>query len=140
VILADVNVLINAFRQDSPHHERCRSWLTGIIEGDPRFGVSPLTLSALARITTNPRVFRQPSPVEEVFRYCNTLLEQPHCEVVRPGDRHWSIFTRLCIEARVQGPLMTDAWFAALAVEHACTWVTLDRDYARFPDLNWQEP
>ena len=29
------------------------------------------------------------------------------------------------------------AWYAALAIEHDCTWVTLDRDFARFPGLDW---
>jgi predicted nucleic acid-binding protein len=27
-----------------------------------------------------------------------------------------------------------------LAIEHGCTWITYDRDYARFPDLDWREP
>jgi hypothetical protein len=59
---------------------------------------------------------------------------------VRPGDRHWEIFKRLCLETGTRGPRVTDAWFAALAIEHACTWITYDRDYARFPDLDWREP
>ena len=29
---------------------------------------------------------------------------------------------------------------AALAIEHGCTWVTTDRDFARFPGLTWQHP
>jgi predicted nucleic acid-binding protein len=32
---------------------------------------------------------------------------------------------------------VTDAWFAALAIESGCEWITLDRDYARFPGLRW---
>ncbi len=35
---------------------------------------------------------------------------------------------------------MTDAWFAALAIEQGCTLITYDRDYARFPDLDWRRP
>ncbi len=46
----------------------------------------------------------------------------------------------MCVEAGVRGPLTTDAWFAALAIEHGCTWMTFDRDYARFPGLDWREP
>ena len=30
------------------------------------------------------------------------------------------------------------AWFAALAIEHGCEWVTLDRDFERFPGLRWR--
>ena len=140
MILADVNVLIYAFRQDSARHAVCRPWLDKVVDGDAQFGVSPAVLSAVARITTNPRIFRYPSPIGEVFAYCDNLLNQPHCQVVQPNERHWTIFKRLCVETGTRGPRITDAWFAALAIEHACTWITYDRDYARFPDLDWQEP
>lgn len=140
MILADVNVLIYAFRKDSAQHAICKPWLDGIILGDSQFGLSPLALSAVARITTNPRIFREPSSSDEVFAYCDNLLNQPHCEIIEPGDRHWAIFTRLCLETGTKGPRITDAWFAALAIERGCTWITFDRDYARFPQLVWREP
>jgi predicted nucleic acid-binding protein len=46
----------------------------------------------------------------------------------------------MCIAASVRGARVSDAWFAALAIEGACTWITYDRDYARFPGLEWREP
>jgi uncharacterized protein len=140
VILPDVNVLIYAFRADSARHSICKPWLDGIVQGDGQFGLSPLALSAVARIATNPRIFRQPSSVEETFAFCDNLLGQPHCEQVRPGPRHWSIFARICVEAGISGPRISDAWFAALAIEHGCVWITYDRDYARFPELDRREP
>ena len=112
----------------------------GVIRGDAQFGVTTLALSAVARIVTNPRAFPQPSPIEEVFAYCENLMSQPHCTIVSPGERHWAIFTRICAEAGIRGPKITDAWFAAVAIEHSCTWITFDRDYARFPELDWREP
>jgi toxin-antitoxin system PIN domain toxin len=140
VILPDVNVLIYAFRSDTPHHEICKKWLDSVVQQDAQFGVSPLTLGAVVRITTNPRIFREPCPAAEAFAFCDNLLNQPHCETVRPGTRHWGIFQRLCIETETRGPRTSDAWFAALAIEHGCTWITLDRDYARFPGLQRSEP
>jgi hypothetical protein len=140
VILPDVNVLIYAFRADSTRHRICKRWLDGIVLGNAQFGLSPLALSAVARIATSPRVFKQPSSIEEVFAFGENLLGQPNCEPVGPGPRHWSIFTRICVEVGITGPRITDAWFAALAIEHGCVWVTYDRDYTRFPELNWREP
>jgi toxin-antitoxin system PIN domain toxin len=140
VILADVNVLIYAFRGDLARHAVCKPWLDRLIIGDAQFGVSPLVLSAVARITTNPRIFQHPSSIDEVFAYCDNLLGQPHCEIVRPGERHWTIFVHLCRATDTRGPRLADAWFAALAIEHGCTWISYDRDYARFPELDWQVP
>ncbi len=138
--LADVNVLIGAFRKDAPAHAVCRPWLARVVAGDARFGVSPLALGAVVRITTHARFSPTPSAVEEAFGFCEDLLGQPHCQVVEPGERHWDIFKRLCIETDTRGSRVTDAWFAALAIEWGCEWITLDRDYARFPGLKWQVP
>ncbi len=140
MILLDVNVLIYAFRRDVSPHAASRSWLVDVISGDARFGPSPMVLAAVVRITTNPRVFRTPSPLDEAFGFCADLLGQPHCQVVEPGERHRDIFRRLCSETDTRGSRITDAWFAALAIEWGCEWVTCDRDYARFPGLKWRVP
>jgi uncharacterized protein len=140
MILPDVNVLIYAFRRDVPQHSVCNSWLTGVLANEARFGMSRLALSALVRVTTNPRSYREPSALAEAFTFCDYVTAQPNCQIVEPGERHWDIFRRLCIETDTRGPRVTDAWYAALAIEWGCEWVTMDRDYARFPGLKWSVP
>jgi toxin-antitoxin system PIN domain toxin len=112
----------------------------GVVSGDAQFGLSPLALNAAVRITTDPWVFQPPSRIDEAFGFCDDLIEQPHCQIVEPGERHWGIFKRRCIETDTRGPRVTDAWFAALAIEWGCEWITFDRDFARFPGLKWQAP
>jgi toxin-antitoxin system PIN domain toxin len=140
MMLPDVNVLIYAFRTDAAEHAICRPWLEKVVEGDSRFGLSPLTLSAVVRITTNPRSYKEPSSLVAAFDFCQDLINQPHCQIVEPGERHWDIFQRLCIETGTRGTRVTDACFAALAIEWGCEWITLDRDFALFPGLKWQVP
>lgn len=140
MILPDVNILIYAFRLDAPHNAVCRPWLDRVVHGDAAFGLSRLALSAVVRITTNRRTFADAESPAEAFAYCNWLLARPNCVAVEPGERHWGIFERLCRETDTGGPRVTDAWFAALAIEHGCEWVTLDRDFARFPGLRWSVP
>jgi toxin-antitoxin system PIN domain toxin len=140
VILPDVNVLLHAFRTDSSDHKHCNTWLNEVLNGDSRYAMSPQVLSAVVRVATHPRVFSQPSTLAEVIAFCDALMIQPHCVVLQPGVQHWSIFCRLCKEADARGNLVPDAWFAALAIESGCEWVTLDRDYARFHGLKWRLP
>jgi toxin-antitoxin system PIN domain toxin len=140
VILPDVNVLVNAFRSDSVDHAVCREWLTAVVNGDSRYGISPQVLSGVVVVTTHPKIFTRPSSVAEVLEFCNVLMTQQNCVVIRPGSHHWSIFSRLCIEADARGNLVPDAWFAALAIESGCDWITLDRDYSRFDGLTWRLP
>jgi len=140
MILRMLNVLIYALRRDLPQHRVCRPWLASVVSSDERFGISPLVLSAVVRITTNSRAFRMPSSIDEAFGFCEDLLGQPHCQVVDPGERHWEIFKRLCVDTDTRGSRVTDVWFAALAIEWGCEWITFDRDYARFPGLRWRVP
>jgi hypothetical protein len=140
MILPDVNVLVYAFRKDVPQHAICRPWLDRIVSSDVSFGISPLALAAVVRVTTHPRTAANPSELDEAFGFCDDLLGQPNCRIVEPGPRHFEIFKRLCLETSTRGPLITDAWYAALAIEWGCEWITMDRDYVRFPGLKWSLP
>ena len=140
MILPDVNVLMYAFRADTPGHRQCRPWLESVIRGDMAYGMSPQVLGAVVRIVTHPRIFAPPAPLEQALAFANLLLDQPHCQAIEPGPRHWGIFCRLCRRARASDNLVPDAWFAALAIESGCEWITTDRDYARFEGLRWREP
>jgi uncharacterized protein len=140
VILPDVNVLLYAFRADSARHREYHDWLTAVVNADEPFGVSPQTLASLIRISTHPPIYVSPSRLDEAVAFCKAVVEAPTCIVVQPRERHWAIFTDLCRQAKVKGNLVQDAWFAALAIEADCEWITTDRDYARFPRLRWREP
>jgi len=140
VVLADVNVLVYAHREDTEHHLACRSWLEATINGEERYGVSELVLSGFVRITTHPKVFASPSPLMAALEFAEQVREQPGAMLIEPGERHWSIFRRLCMEAKAKGNLVPDAYFAALAIEGGCEWITTDRDYSRFPGLRWRSP
>jgi uncharacterized protein len=140
VILPDVNVLLYAFREDCAEHARYRHWLDAVVNGDEAYGMSPQVLCSVARIATHPKVYTSPSRIETALAFARVLLEQPHCTVVQPGSRHFSIFEVLSKDAHASGNLVQDAWFAALAVESGCEWITTDGDFARFPGLRWRRP
>ena len=140
MILPDVNVLIYAFREDTPEHKPHREWLRAVVNGESAYGVSPQVLSSFVRVVTHPAIFARPSTLAEALKFCQVLLDQPHCQLIQPGTRHWPIFVDLCRRAHAIGNLVQDAWFAALAIEHGCEWITTDRDYARFPGLVWRPP
>ena len=110
------------------------------MRSDEAYGMSDLVLSGYLRVVTHPRIFRTPTPINQALAFARDVREQPNCIVVEPGPRHWDIFARLCRSAGVRGNLIPDAWFAALAIECGCEWITTDRDYARFEGLRWRVP
>ena len=138
--LVDVDVLINAFRADAREHAAYHSWLEELLAGHQRYAMSELVLSAVVRILTDKRIYGNPETLETALGYAEFLSAQPHCVTVRPGPQHWQIFSRLCLQAHIRGPIVSDAYHAALAIEHGCEWITADRHFARFPGLRWRHP
>ncbi len=104
---------------------------------DP-FAPAEFVLAGFLRIVTNGRIFDPPTPMETAIAFCQGLVTRPRAVVVAPGRLHWDIFTGLCRD--IEGPLVTDAYLAALAIEHGCELITTDADFARFPELRWAHP
>jgi toxin-antitoxin system PIN domain toxin len=104
------------------------------------YGCAELVLSGFVRVVTHPRVFVDPTPVDRALDFCTALREQPNAVLVAPGERHWRLFSDLCIAAAVRGNLVADAYLAALCIESGSTWATADRDFARFPGLDVLHP
>ncbi|MBV8206906.1 MAG: type II toxin-antitoxin system VapC family toxin [Acidobacteria bacterium] len=140
MILPDVNVLVHAFRSDSSDHRLCRGWLNSVVAGNSRYGISPQVLAGMIRVVTHPRIFRHPSGLGECKAFCERLTAPPQCALIYPGAEHFRMFLAMCEQADARGNLVSDAWYAALAIEAGCEWITLDRDYARFPGLKWGTP
>lgn len=140
MVLPDVNVLAYAVRPDYPQHKLAREWLEATVNSIERFGMSPQALASVIRILTSTRIFVEPVPLEQAIQFCDGLLASPNCCLIQPGIRHWDIFTSLCRKAKAKGNLVQDAWWAALAIESGCEWITCDRDFARFPGLRWRSP
>ncbi|MBN1961326.1 MAG: type II toxin-antitoxin system VapC family toxin [Deltaproteobacteria bacterium] len=140
MILPDVNVLIYAFRSDSLHHSNYRDWLNDVVNANAAYGMSPQILAAVIRICTHPRIYAKPSHLNDTLKFCRILLEQPNCNIITPGPRHFTIFADLCLNANASGNLIQDAWYAALAIEYGCEFITTDRDFTRFTGLKSNPP
>jgi uncharacterized protein len=140
VILFDVNVLLNAHRVEQPDHGLARDLLERTVADVRPFAVSELILGSFVRIATHRRAMDPPTPIAEALDFCQTLRVRPNARIVAPGPRHWELFSGLCRRVNAVGNLASDAYLAALAIESGCEWVSFDRDFARFPGLDWRSP
>jgi uncharacterized protein len=140
VVLPDVNVLLYAHRQDSTHHDAGRAWIEAMVASDQAYGVSEMVMSAFVRIVTHPRIFEPPSSIVQALAFVSEVTSPEHAVRLAPGPRHWEIFARLCRESAAKGNLVSDAYFAALAIEWGAEWISTDGDYARFRGLTWRRP
>ena len=138
--LPDINVLIYAHRGDSPEHQKYADWLTNLVQGRGTFAISTFVLSGFLRIVTNPKIFKPATPMQSAIEFCQQLTQHPRAVILLPTTRHWQLLTEICIQAGIEGPLVSDAYLAALAIEHGCELVTTDSDFARFDGLRWKHP
>jgi hypothetical protein len=138
--LPDVNVLIYAHREDAPEHDKYAAWLANLARGAAPFALSSVTLAGFLRIVTNPRIFQPATPMDVALAFCRQLIARPTAAFLQPGARHWAIMVDLISRADVRGAMVSDAYLAALAIEHGCQLVTTDSDFARFPTLRWRHP
>ncbi|HUF48587.1 MAG TPA: TA system VapC family ribonuclease toxin [Vicinamibacterales bacterium] len=140
MILVDANLLIHAYNPRSADHAAARAWLERALSRRTPIRLAWITLWAFLRITTHPRVFEYPFSIDEAGAIIDSWLAHPAVSILEPGDRHWSVLRDLAGHTQAVGPLMMDAVLAALAFEHGATLATTDRDFARFPDLRWENP
>ena len=136
--LPDVNVLIYAHREDAPEHARYATWLRMLTVSAEPFALSEIVLAGYIRLVTNKKIFSPPTPMETAIAFCQRLAARPRAVLVRPTPRHWEVFVKLCRD--IEGPLVSDAYLAALAIEHGCELITTDSDFARFAGLRWRHP
>jgi toxin-antitoxin system PIN domain toxin len=114
------------------------SFLEHAIDTGEPLAVSELILAAVVRIATNPTFFKPAAKVETAFEFAEAFRQHPEAAPIAPGPRHWRIFRDLVEEAGVRGSDTTDAYLAALAIEHGCEWWTADADFAKFSGLKWR--
>jgi toxin-antitoxin system PIN domain toxin len=140
VILADVNVLVYAHRQDLPQHHRYSAWLQEEVESGRGYALCDASLTGFLRVVTNGRIFENPTPLEMALQVVEELREQPGAIHLGPGPRHWPLFAELCSVVGARGNDVPDAYLAALAIESGSELVTADRGFGRFPGLRWSCP
>ena len=140
MLLLDVNILVQAHRKDADQHTAISKWLVESLSQPVGIAVSELVLSSTLRIITHPRVFKEPTPLNEAIDFLEDFRSRPNTHILIPGENHWSLFVELCRKADAKGNLVPDAYHAALALEYGCEWVSLDRGFRRYPGLKLRHP
>lgn len=139
MILVDANLLIYAHVKDFAEHTVARQWLDDQLNEQPRVGLPWSSLLAFMRLTTNARVFERPLSIRKAWGQVEAWLSAPASWIPTPGAQHAAIFGSL-VPHIARPNLVPDAHLAALAIEHGLTLCSTDGDFARFQELQWENP
>ena len=129
----DVNVLVAASRSNHPHHATARAWLEHALAATASgvsFTLMPMVLASFLRLVTSPRIFQQPTPLGEAVAFVDGLLVADGVSLASLG-LEWPEFRRLCLEYRLAGNDLPDAWLAAATLHLGEHLVSFDRDFRK---------
>lgn len=139
-MLVDANLLLYAVDRASVHNRQSARWLETVLRGNRRVGLPWQSLGAFVRIVTNPRISTRPMSAEQAWRCVRRWLDAPSTWIPPATERTAAILGELVLRHRVTANTVPDAMLAALAVENGLTVVSADTDFARFPEICWENP
>jgi len=140
VILVDANLLIYARIQSYPQHQSARDWLDAQLNGQTPVGLPWESVLAFMRVITNPRLFPKTEGFAGAWTQIERWLESEVAWIPTPSERHRQTFASFMKLPGMSPALVSDAYLAALAIDHGLTMCSADTDFARFPGLRWHNP
>lgn len=140
MIVPDVNLLVYAYDETSPDHDKARRWWEKVLAGSEPVGLPWVVVLAFTRLLTHPQICANPVSVDEVRRTVTGWVDLPHVRIIQLSNRALDLFFDLLEAAGMGGNLTTDALIALHAREHSATVHSNDRDFDRFPGIRWINP
>ena len=142
MILVDTSVLVYAADADSPYHDACLTWLEARRARPETWYLSWSIVTEFLRITTHPRVMRQPWQTTAAWEFIEALIGAPGLNMLLPTARHGDVTAEVIRELpQIAGNLLHDLHTAVLMREHGVRQIcTRDTDFHRFPFVEVLDP
>ncbi|MEI6372831.1 MAG: TA system VapC family ribonuclease toxin [Actinomycetes bacterium] len=136
----DVNVLLYAVNSSSEHHDAASRLLTALVSNPERVAILPMVALGFLRIATDRRILQRPLTSDDALGFLHSVTAYPHVAITQPAPSHINVFEQLFTRHRPVGPDITDVYLAACAIDMGASWLSFDRGFERFIDLDWKLP
>lgn len=139
MIYPDVNLLLYAYDTESQFHPSSSKWLEDALMNQQVY-FSWHTITGFLRIITNSKASASPLRLDQAIGIVNDWLELENTHLVSMEKKNWPLFAKLLTESQATGNLVMDAHVAAMAASCGATVASTDRDFTRFPGLQFTNP
>jgi len=129
----DVNVLVAASRSDHPHHAFARGWIEAAHDAAATGAaptLMPMVVAGFLGLVTSPKVFQLATPIEDAVAFVDALLASPGVRLAPLGPG-WPRLRQLCLDKRLSGNHLPDAWLSAAVAHLGEHLVSFDRDFRK---------
>jgi toxin-antitoxin system PIN domain toxin len=136
VFAVDTNILVYAHRPESDLHPEAVTLLRELANSRATWAIPWPCVHEFYGIVTKAGVFRPPSSIDDALRQIDAWLASPSLVLLTEAPDHLTILRGLLRRSRVVGSKAPDARIAAICLSHGVhELITMDRDFARFPQL-----
>ena len=141
MIAVDTNILVYAHRREMPLHEPAKRILAGLAGGPVPWAIPWPVVHEFFAVVTARAWGEARTPPAIALDTLAAWLEHPGCQAINEQPEHLSVLDGLVRRANLAGGAVHDARIAAICLTHRIEelW-TVDRDFARFPDLRTRNP
>lgn len=141
MIAVDTNILVYAHRRDSRFHEPARQYIETLASGLAGWAIPWPCLHEFLAITTNPRIYRSPTPLDIALDQIDAWRESQSLVLLSETEAHWPMLCTLLTVGKIAGGQVHDARIAALCRQHGVRelW-SADRDFSRFSAITVVNP
>jgi len=141
MIAVDSNILVYAHREESPWHNAAFEGVRKLAEGRTPWAIPWPCLHEFFSVTTHPRIFAPPTPLELAIDQIEAWIESPSLVLLTEDAEYWPRLRALVRSGKAAGPKIHDARIAAICLQNGVSelW-TIDRDFSRFPELRVRNP
>ena len=137
----DTNILVYACLTEAPHHDKAKTLLAELAEGNIPWAIPWPCIYEFLRVMTHPSVATVSVSMEVALKSLRPFLDSPSLILLAETDRHREISEALLVRSGVAGNLVYDAHIATLLLEHGVREIiTNDDDFRRFEELRVINP
>ena len=141
MIAVDTNILVYAHRADSPHHKAAASAIKRLAESGAPWAIPWACVHEFLSVSTNPKIFRQPSPSEAVIEQVEIWMECPTLRLLGEPAGYWKELRAAFLSGKLSGRQVHDARIHAICRSNGVRelW-SADRDFSRMRGLTIVNP
>lgn len=140
MILPDVNLLLYAYDESSPFHAESKTWCENIFSEERPVVLLPVVIFGFVRISTHPRVFKEPLTVSEAAAHVRSWLARRQVRLHEMLEEDVESALMMLQTAGTAGNLTTDAQIASTAQRLDAVVHTADLDFGRFSGVRFVNP
>jgi uncharacterized protein len=140
MIAVDANLLVYAYREDSPFHQITKETLRPVVEGPTPWALPWPCVHEFIGVVTG-KIYKPASPLPNVLGFLESLFSSPQLALLSESPGYYEKLHDIALAAKLSGARIHDARIAALCFHHGVRelW-TADRDFSLFPQIKTRNP